>query len=51
MAATEVNRSCNEQRQLERGTKPPEATYHKFMLVLTYYTSLRLTLWGEQFDH
>ena len=48
MAATEKNLSYNDHIQLKRYPKPPEVTYQKFMLVLTDYNFLSLTVWVEQ---
>ena len=51
MSETEVNCSYDEQRKLNRDPQQPEATYHRFVVVLTYKTVLPLTVWVEQFGH
>ena len=45
MAAIEGYNSFDEQIRLKRDPLPLESTYHKFMVVLTYYTVLTLTVW------
>ena len=45
MAAIEGYNSFDEQIRLKQDPLPLESTYHKFMVVLTYYTVLTLTVW------
>ena len=51
MAAIEGNRSYDEDGWLKQDPPSPESTYHKFIVVLTYYTVLTLIAWVGQFNN
>ena len=51
MTATEENNSYNKQIRINRYIPPPESTCHKFMVVLTYYTVLKVIVWVKQCYH